>query len=378
MVSATASNKEDVEPQQVKEQSFPKPEFTGAEAGLREFPSSKSRSYNYFKPKKLRATMYEDVTLDVQPDPERHLAQGWLYGFADGPGGYPQEWTTLKSSDWHKFLDPNEEWEQTIYRNNANTVRQIQLTLDNAKGAGAYKHWTPSWIKFVEHHVGAWMHAEHGIGMHVFLAEQRSAPTNMINNAIAVNCVHKLRFAQDLALYNLDLSESEIDFNGSVHRETWQSAPEWQGVRENVERLTAIGDWAESLFAANVVYESLVGVLFRSHLVMQIAARNGDYVTPTVVGAGEHDYDRDRRYTKALFSMLTADETHAEANKEVMQGWMDVWVPQSVKAARELQPIWSQPTEKVITFAESWDAAVEGFRTLLSDLQLSEPKGLEL
>jgi propane monooxygenase small subunit len=61
-----------------------------------------------------------------------------------------------------------------------------------------------------------------------------------------------------------------------------------------------------------------------------------------------------------------------------MQGWLDVWVPQSVKAARELQPIWSQPHEKVITFAESWDAAVDGFRTLLSDLQLSEPKGLEL
>src|ERR1700709_2695730 len=152
-----------VSAEKVEPQSFPKPEFTGAEAGLREFPSSKSRSYNYFKPKKLRATMYEDVTLDVQPDPQRHLAQGWLYGFADGPGGYPHEWTTIKSSDWHQFLDPNEEGEQTIYRNNANTVRQIQLTLENAKGAGAYKHWTPSWIKFVEHHVGAWMHAEHGL-----------------------------------------------------------------------------------------------------------------------------------------------------------------------------------------------------------------------
>jgi propane monooxygenase small subunit len=360
----------------IEPRSFPKPEFTGAEAGLLSFPSSKSRSYSYFKPKKLRATMYEDVTLDVQPDPERHLAQGWIYGFADGPGGYPHDWTELTSSDWHKFLDPNEEWEQTIYRNNANTVRQIQLTLGNAKAAGAYQRWTPSWIKFVEHHVGAWMHAEHGLGMHVFLSEQRSAPTNMINNAIAVNSVHKLRFAQDLALYNLDLTESEIYFDGAAHRDAWHSAPEWQGVRENVERLTAIGDWAESLFAANVVFESLVGVLFRSHLVMQIAARNGDYVTPTLVGAGEHDYDRDRGYTKALFSMLSSDDTHAEGNKAVLQGWLDAWVPGSVRAAHELQPIWSQPHEKVVSFAESWDAAVDGFRALLSDLHLSEPKGL--
>ncbi|MGH9058972.1 MAG: aromatic/alkene monooxygenase hydroxylase subunit beta, partial [Acidimicrobiales bacterium] len=323
-------------------QSFPKPEFTGAEAGLLDFPSSTSRSYNYFKPRKLRATMYEDVTMDVQPDPERHLSQGWIYGFADGPGGYPKEWTALKSSDWHQFLDPNEEWEQTIYRNNSNVVRQIQLNLENAKKAGAYHHWTPTWARFVERHLGAWMHAEHGLGMHVFCSEQRSAPTNMINNAIAVNTAHKLRFAQDLALYNLDLSESDVPFDGAAHRAVWQEDPVWQGVRETVERLTAIGDWAESLFAANVVFEQLVGVLFRSHLVMQVAARNGDYVTPTLVGAGEHDYERDRSYTRVLFAMLTSDPTHSAHNKEVLASWLEKWVPVAGNAARTLQPIWSQ------------------------------------
>ena len=356
--------------------SFPKPEFTGAEAGLKEFPSSKSRSYNYFTPQKLRATVYEDVTMDVQPDPERHLTQGWIYGFAEGPGGYPKEWTELRSDDWHKFLDPNGEWEQTIYRNNANTVRQIAQNLDNAKKAGAYQAWGPGWVKFIEQHIGAWMHAEHGLGMHVFLSEQRSAPTNMINNAIAVNCVHKLRFAQDLALYNLDLSESDLDFDGAAHKKVWQSDPVWQPVRENVERLTAIGDWAESLFAANVVFEQLVGVLFRSHLVMQISARNGDYVTPTLVGAGEHDYSRDLGYTRALFRLLTNDATNADHNKAVLSDWLSRWVPVSVRAAHELQPIWSQPAEKVISFEDSWQAATTGFRTLLGELGLDEPKEL--
>ncbi len=357
-------------------QSFPKPEFTGAEAGLKEFPGSKSRSYNYFKPQKLRATVYEDVTVDVQPDPERHLSQGWVYGFAEGPGGYPQEWTEVKSSDWHLFLDPNAEWEQTIYRNNANTVRQIQRNLENAKKAGAYAAWAPGWVKFIEQHIGAWMHAEHGMGMHVFLSEQRSAPTNMINNAIAVNCVHKLRFAQDLALYNLDLSESALDFDGAKHKKVWQDDPVWQGVRRNVEELTAIGDWAQSLFAANIVFESLVGVLFRSHLVMQISARNNDYVTPTLIGAGEHDYGRDLGYTRALFKMLTSDETHGDKNKATLQGWLERWVPVSVKAAHDLQPIWSQPAEKVVTFADSWAAARTEFATVLGELGLTEPKEL--
>ena len=357
--------------------SFPKPEFTGAEAGLLEFPSSGSRSYNYFTPAKMRATVYEDVTFDVQPDPERHLTQGWLYGFADGDGGYPKDWTALKSSDWHQFRDPNEEWEQTIYRNNSNVVRQIQLNLENARDANAYSHWSPTWGRFVADNIGAWMHAEHGLGMHVFVAAQRSAPTNMINNAMAVNSAHKLRFAQDLALYNLDLTDAVEGFNGQSHQVIWRDGVPWQGVRENVERLTAIGDWAEALFATNAIFEPLVGVLFRSDLVMQIAARNGDYITPTVVGAGENDYNRDLRYTRALLSLLVKDDKYGDENRAVLQTWLERWVPLSVRAARELQPIWSQPLERAITFADSWTAATDDFRTLMSEFGLTVTKELE-
>ena len=39
----------------------------------------------------------------------------------------------------------------------------------------------------------------------------------------------------------------------------WQAAPEWQPTRELVERLTAVGDWCELLFATNIVFEQLVG-----------------------------------------------------------------------------------------------------------------------
>src|SRR5699024_9991677 len=99
---------------------------------------------------------------------------------------------------------------------------QVQQNLENAKRAGAYSAWNPAWAKFVEQHLGAWMHAENGLALHVFTAMQRSGPTNMINTAIAVNSAHKLRFAQDLALYNLDLSESDaLAFDGSTHKETW-------------------------------------------------------------------------------------------------------------------------------------------------------------
>jgi propane 2-monooxygenase small subunit len=354
----------------VQARSVPMVEFTDAEAGAREFPSSTSRKYNYFTPAKRRATVYEDVTIDVQPDPERYLLQGWVYGFRNSPGGYPLDWTKLKSSNWHAFLDPNEEWEQTIYRNNANVVRQIGQNLANAKAARAFDSWNRGWVKVVERHVGAWSHAEHGIGMHVYLPAQRDAPTNMINNAMSVASAHKLRFGQDMILYNLDLTDSIEGFDGSAHKEAWINDPVWQGVRENVERLTAIRDWAEAFFAATVVFEPLVGELFRSEFVMQVAAPQGDFVTPTLMGAGESDTARDARVSRALFSMLADDDQYGEENRRTMQGWLNEWAPKSLAAGRGLQPIWSQPGEKVIRFEQSFEHARQRFDERLTELNL--------
>jgi propane monooxygenase small subunit len=351
----------------------PKITFTDAEAGAKTFPSSDSRSYNYFTAQKQRASVYEDVTVDVQPDPERYLSQGWLYAFANGDAGYPHDWTRLQSSDWHAFRDPNQEWEQTFYRNNANVVRQIQQNIENAKTARAFESWNKPWVEIVSKHVGAWMHAEHGLGMHVFVPAQRDAPTNMINNAISVNSMHKLRFAQDLALYNLEIGEQLERFDGKVHKATWAGDPVWQGVRENVERITAIRDWAEAVFAANIVFEPLVGELFRSDFVMQLAAPNGDYVTPSVVGAGEGDYDRDLRYTRELFSLLSNDPTHGSANRSTMNGWLSKYVPMSLKAARALQPIWSQPLDKPISFDHALAKSRARLDKIASDLHLTLP-----
>ncbi|GAC1312652.1 MAG: toluene hydroxylase [Vulcanimicrobiaceae bacterium] len=359
-----------------KPRSVPETHFTDAEAGAITFPGSDSRNYNYYKPQKAKASLYEDVTVDVQPDPTRHLTQGWVYAFANGQSGYPPEWTSLVSSDWHAFRDPNQEWEKTIYNNNSNIVRQISQNLENARSQHAFKTWNPAWVKLVAKHVGAWMHVEQGMGMHIFVPAQRDAPTNMINNAIAVNSVHKLRFAQDLALYNLELSEEIEGFDGKAHLQAWKEDPIWQGVRENVEIITAIHDWAEAVFVANIIFLPLVNELFRSNFVMQVAAPNGDYVTPGLMGAGENDDERDLRYTTVLFEMLANDATHGAQNKATMTRWLEKYTPLSLKAARALQPIWSQPMIKPVKFEDSLDLSKQRYVAILKTLDLPVPKEL--
>jgi propane monooxygenase small subunit len=387
--------------QQPVERSVPKPVFTDAEAGAKEFPDSTARRYNYFVPQKRKQTHYEDVTVEVQPDPRHYLSQGWLYGFSDGRGGYPLDWTALKAwgvdrgdperfpgsggkgydwpaHGWHEFRDPNEEWELSLYRYNSNVVRQVTQNVEAAKRAKAFEQWNPNWVRFVERHVGAWMHVDHGLGLYLFANANRRAPTNMHNNAISVNSMHRIRAAQDLALYGLTLSEEIEGFDGSAHLEAWNADPAWQGVRETAEALTAIDDWCEAIFAANVVFEPLVGELFRSHLVQQAAPRNGDFITPTIVGAEEYDFsERDLRYTRAMFELLTADRDFADHNKRILNGWLADWVPRSIAASRTLQPLWSQPDAKPPRFEDALDRAKSRFAGIVTDLGLDTPKELE-
>jgi propane monooxygenase small subunit len=382
------------------ERSVPKPAFTDAEAGAKVFPDSTARQYNYFTPAKRKQSHYEDVTVEVQPDPRHYLSQGWLYAFADGKAGYPLEWTALKAwgSDrpvpergpgsggkgydwpahgWHEFRDPNEEWELTLYRYNANVVRQLNQNIDAARQAKAFEQWNRNWIDFVAKHVGAWMHVDHGLGLYLFANANRRAPTNMHNNAISVNSMHRIRAAQDLALYNLTLTEEIEGFDGTAHLATWNEDPAWQGVRETAEQLTGIWDWGEAIFAANVVFEPLVGELFRSNLVQQAAPANGDFVTPTLIGAEEFDFsERDLRYTKPLFHLLINDKEFADHNKALLQKWLEDWVPRCIAAARTLQPLWSQPDAKPIRFEDGLDRVKSRFAGILSELGLKAPEEL--
>src|SRR3978361_1583758 len=168
------------------ERSSPKPEFTDAEAGAKEFPDSTLRRYNYFTPAKRKQSHYEDVTVEVQPDPRHYLSQGWLYGFSDGRGGYPLDWTVLKAwgSDrpeperypgsggkgydwpahgWHEFRDPNEEWELTLYRYNSNVVRQLNQNIEAARPSKAFDQWNPNRGRFEKSQVGGGMRGGPGV-----------------------------------------------------------------------------------------------------------------------------------------------------------------------------------------------------------------------
>ena len=231
-----------------------------------------------------------------------------------------------------------------------------------------------AWVKILQKHLGAWKHAEFGLGTSLMQA-QRYGYTQMINNATLTNSSYKLRLAQDITLY---LAEIGMDIDG-LGRRGRQEAPGWRTRSGRAPARRSRPSWAatdylEQYFATNLVFEPLVGELFRSGFLMQVAAANDDFITPSVISAAEADYERNlantidldlpagqrrgaRRRTTASCSRAGSTKHGALADK----------------AAAGLQPIWSQPHSKprLASTTRAADIRTSGCGKILGELGLT-------
>ncbi len=339
-------------------------------AGAAIFADSDSRRYRYFEPRGKRATHYEDVTVDVQPDPERYLIQNWIISFANGKGAYVKDATALKSSNWHAFRAPDQEWERTHYQRQSRIETMVQSVIANARRAGAPANFDKVWQRILQAHLGAWKHAEFGLGTSLMQA-QRYGYTQMINNATLTNSSYKMRLAQDITLYLAEIGMDIPGWNDELGKVAWLEDPIWQGTREAVETIMGSSDYLEQYFAINIVFEPLVGELFRSGFLMQVAAANNDFVTPPVISAAEADYERNLANTIDLIYLLANDEKHGGENRAILHGWLEKHRALADKAALGLQPIWSMPHSKPVSFQDVRAQSQERIGKILGELGLA-------
>ena len=195
----------------------------------------------------------------------------------------------------------------------------------------------PAWVKILQNHLGAYKHAEFGLGTSTMQA-QRYGYTQMVNNAILTNSSYKLRFAQDITLY---LSEIGLDLPGfdiAAGKKHWLEDPIWQGVRKSIESMMGSNDYLEQYFATNVVFEPLVGELFRSGFLMQAASAQNDFITPAVVSAAEADYERNLANTVELFHILGTDPTSGRRTLRCSTSGLANHADLALDAANHLQP----------------------------------------
>ena len=227
-----------------EERSVPKPVFTDAEAGAKVFPDSDRAAVQLLhaaeaeadplrgrdrrgaagpaalpgpglavrllrRPRRLPAGLDRAQGVGLRPAGTGAVPRLGRQGLrlAGAPAGTSSATRTRSGSSPSTATTPTSSGRST--RTSTRPGRPRRSTSGTRTGCGSSSA-----------NIGAWMHVDHGLGLYLFANANRRAPTNMHNNAISVNSMHRIRSAQDLALYNLTLSRG--DRRASTARRTWR------------------------------------------------------------------------------------------------------------------------------------------------------------
>ncbi len=329
------------------------------------------RSFLWYKPKKRRATVYEDVTVDSQPSVHRHLDREWPVHFEDGRGMWWDDSTALKSGDWYEFRDPGQMWERPYYQAGTAHEQLIEGAVRTAKRERAFDDFTPEWVEFLRTNLQVPAFAEHGIWL-ALASAARDTLSDAITHCVALEAAMKQRQAQAMLLYGMDLEEYFGEFPVERSRESWLRDEQWQPARRYVERLRATPDWGERVFAANVCFETTFGLMIRRELFMRSVRFNGDIITQAVSHVAQLEWEWVRNWTAELVRFVLADEEHGGANRAVLDGWRDEWMPLAEEAALGLKPVFEQ-LPAGIAFDDARANVQIDVDELLVECELAEP-----
>jgi methane monooxygenase component A beta chain/propane monooxygenase small subunit len=334
-------------------------------------PLSGEQHFTHLKPAGKRPTEYEELTLHIQPEPLKYHWQGWPTRFPDGRAPWVAESTALRSVDWFAFRDPSRMWQRTYVAQQAERCKSTERTVETARRRGLFAGFDPKWLSPVlDRYLQASAFLEYGLFRSLCYA-QREALSDSIGNALVLDACDKIRYAQEIAIYGLELAGTVPGFNDTLGKETWLEDPTLQGSREVVERLLASHDWAEISVVVNLLLEPHLGRLLRSSFFLSFAARNGDPVTPALVETAEADADRNVAWTKDLVRLVLSDPEHAAGNRTVIGRWLFEWTPRIEKASRALAPLWDIPGGRASDFETAYAEADNGTRANLKELGLA-------
>jgi propane 2-monooxygenase small subunit len=296
------------------------------------------RSFQWYTPRKRRATLYEDVTVDSQPSIHRHVDRTWPVHFEDGRGMWSDDSTALRSSDWYDFRDPGQLWERPYYQTGTSYEQLIEGAVRTGRRERALQDFTPEWVDFLRKHFQTPAFIEHGIWLALATAS-RDTLSDTVTHCVALEAAMKQRQAQALLLYGMDLEEEFGDFPVDRARESFLKDEPWQPARRYVERLRSTTDWGERVIAVNVCFEPAVGLMIRRELLMRSVRFNGDILTQAVSHVAQLEWEWVRGWTVDFVKFATEDAEHGEANQEVLAGWVAEWAPLADEAAQGLKAI---------------------------------------
>lgn len=329
------------------------------------------RDFTYIRPRGRRLSEYEAVTCYTQPDPSVFDKEGWFLRTTEGRPAWIAESTKLSHPHWFDFRDPASHWQRTYVRMQAEQERSIARVCEDAAEGGAFAGFDPTWTgEVIAGHYRIWSFFEYGL-FRAFAQAQREALSDTLGNALAFEAVDRIRHAQAVVIYLMDLEDNVEGLVDHGAKERWLTDPVYQPLRSLAEHLIALPDWAELAVVTNLLIDPIVTEIGLSQLIRRFGPFHGDQVTPFIVSTAERDRRRNLAWTAELVRMVTAESLDAaDANRATIQGWLDAWYPVVLDTVQSLAPTYALPPIQVTTFDEALAGACARQRAIVEPLGL--------
>jgi len=232
----------------------------------------------------------------------------------------------LQHPDWDAFRDPDqltyraytamqdahEEYVDGIINNHAANHHDLNLSSD--------------WVEILQSHYSPLRYLMSTLQMASAYIVQM-APSSTITNCAAFQEADAFRWLSRTAYRTKQLSLAYPDRGfGSSEREAWEKSQAWDGFIELMEKALITYDWAENLFAINVIARTAIQEAVKQ--LGQTAQASGDTLTAMLCDAHAVDLQRSGRWTSAWLILALQQES----NTAVFAQWKQKWQPLADKA----------------------------------------------
>ena len=201
-----------------------------------------------FRAQGPQATHYEDMTVDVQPDPERYLLQDWIISFPDGNAAYSENWTQRRARTGISSAPSIRNGSAPTISASRRSAAWCRASSTTPAGPARPRRFDKAWVKILQN-IWAPGSMRSSAWARRLMQAQRYGYTQMINNAILTNSSYKLRLRPGHhALPRRDRPGPATASTTSPARRHWLEDPIWQGTREAIEAIMGATDYPGAVF----------------------------------------------------------------------------------------------------------------------------------
>jgi hypothetical protein len=297
------------------------------------------RTYWHLAGLKHKPTAYEIGSTRVLYYPGRggfevaHPVADWYQAHQAG--------SPFQVPDWDAFADPA----AMTYRDYVARRHEQELFVTglhaSIDGTDYDRELDPAWLDLFARVVAPLRFPVHGLQMIAAYVGQL-APGGRVAIAALFQTADELRRVQRLAYRLAELRQTYPEL-GRDARELWQTAPEWQPLRQIVERLLTCYDWGEAFVGLNLVLKPRFDELVMTHLAMLARGFEDDLLAKLFYSLNE-----DCRWHRAWSGELVRTALRARPeNREPLVTWIDRWTPLARAAVEGLAGMFDEGRDRI-------------------------------